>query len=361
MKQLLMFFICILFFNLANAQYYKTPEWVKDLPYSVENNEIYAIGISDPRMIDNELAKKIAINRAITMSVLFSACEVNYVSDYFEKQSEEYKWYTVKENVQEFGKLSASAYVDKNSYSVIYSEVNENYETIVLIKLNIVKSDKPNFFVNAEYYCQNFEVNNLRDYESIKNIKLYSDWLLPNNKDSLKTSFFLTNIDSDINCYITYDNIEIKSPGYSYQYYSNLSENFDLKDFNASSNLVKGLWIAYIDSFIQNALKISKNTSSKFKTVSDDYKVNRNDGISEAHLEKLSRISVKNNLSFEYGGFGIYNNFLYPRLYLKSERKIYIDNNISVEVQNNNPEKESVKEGKKKECWFKRMFLNKNK
>jgi len=357
MKQFLILFVLCFSFSMLKAQeyvqYYQLPAWAEDLPYSIGNSEIYAIGVSDPRMEDKNLAKEVAIHRAITMAVLLNESTVYYASDYFEKKSEEYRWFVMTEDVQELGKIQASAWVDKSTYEIISSEENTNGETVVLLKyIPTVKQDA-NFFVTAEYYRQDFEVSNTRAMESVRSIKLSVSWFEGNTKDTIKSFFHMTNWNNSISTEISYKNKDITPPGYSYEYASSIPDTFEIKLYNTSVSLKKGLWIAYIDSYIQSVLRISKNYSSKMGTVYDDYKVNRNDGITEYSIESLSRSSCKNVLNFEYGGMGINKNQLYPRVFMKNERPSYITYKKLEAI-----EKEAEKA---KKCWFKRIFSKKSK
>ncbi|MDD2634412.1 MAG: hypothetical protein PHW82_02820 [Bacteroidales bacterium] len=356
MKQLLLLFAFSLSALVLNAQYYRLPQWTEDLPYSFGKNEIYAIGCSDPRMTDTILAKKIAEHRAITMAIIFNNAKVFYASDYFEKKNEEYRWFIMKENIEELGKIEASGWVGKSNYEIIESYTNKNGEAIIMIKYNPQNSKKPNFFVSGEYYRQDFELSNTRAHESIRNIQIKTQWKQKERKDTLKTFFQMSNYNNDITTEILYDNNKISTPGYFYHYEPNIPNTFNIINYNTSVKLLKGLWVAYIDSFMQSILKISKNYSSTMETVQDGYKVNRNDGITETTQESLARSVCKNTLSFVYGGMGINNNSLLPRIYLLGERAPYTSFK-----QIEQEKTDSIEHTKTKQCWFKRLFTRKNK
>ncbi len=348
MKQILTFFIICLSISAVNAQYYVLPNWAEDLPYPVGNNEIYAIGVSDPRMADKDLAKDVALNRALCMAVMFDKSQVYYASDYFEKKSEEYRWFVSKEDVEELGKINATAWIDDKSFQIINTDINTNGETVILIKYTPSTKQDTNFLVTAEYYRKDFEVSNTRAMESVRSIKLSSTWKKPATIDTLKTYFHLTNWNNSITTEISYAGKEITPPGFSYEYASSIPDSFDLRRYNTSVSLKKGLWNAYIDSYFQSIMKISKNYNSKMETVYDDYKVNRDDGISEYSTESLARSVCKNVLSFELGGIGINKNLLYPRVFLKNEREYYKPDigPAAIDTTAINPAK--------KKCWLKR-------
>lgn len=349
MKQFLLIFIICVSISSSFAQNHLLPDWVEDLPRSAGSKEIYAIGISDPRMTDKELSKEIALHRAITMAVMLNESHVFYASDYFEKKSEEYRWYILKENIEELGKVNAYAWVDEKSYQIVQTHENTNGETMVLIKYFPTISKDTNFIVNGEYYNQVFEVSNTRALESIRSVKLNTSWKKNTDTDSLNTFFLMTNWNNSTSAEIKFGEIEIKPPGYSYQYESSIPDTFAIQTYNTSVKLQKGLWVAYIDSYMQSIMRISKNYSSKMGTVYDDFKVNRNDGISEYSTESLARSSCSNIMGFEYGGMGINKNCLYPRIYMKGNRSFY-----STYAQKIAQEKQKEKEKKKKKCIFRK-------
>lgn len=355
MKQILVFFVFCFSISVLNAQYYELPKWSDDLPYALKKGEIYAIGISDPRMEDDNFAEEVAIRRALTLAVIQNEVKIYYASDYFEKKSEEYRWFVMKEDVQELGKIKASAHVDSTNYEIVKTEINKNGETIVLLKFMPGVSQDTNFFVTAEYYRQDFEVSNTRAHESIRSIKLTTDWIVSKNTDTLTTFFHMTNFNGSISTEIKHDTTSIVPPGYYYRYAGTLKEGFDIVDYNTSVSMLKGLWIAYIDSFMQSIMKLSKNYSSKMETVGDDYKVNRNDGISETSTESLARSVCINTLTFTYGGMDVHKNFLYPRIFLESKRLYYSGNGPEEIIDT------TEIETPKKKCWLGRLFTCKKK
>jgi uncharacterized protein YkuJ len=357
MKQIIIFFAFCLLTLAANAQYYRLPDWAEDLPYTSKNT-IFAIGISDPRMQDTVLAKEIAEHRAISMAVLFNESKVYYASDYFEKKSEEYRWFVMKEDIEELGKIEASGYVDRSNFQTISSYFNKNGETMVLIKYFPDNEKSSNFFVTGEYYRQDFELSNTRAHETVRNILLKTKWCEKNDSDTIFTSFQMTNYNNNITTEILFGDEEINPPGFFYHYESSIPDSFNLVNYNTSVSLLKGLWIAYIDSFMQSILKISKNYSSKMETVQDGYRVNRNDGITETTQESLARSVCKNTLSFVYGGMGINKNALFPRIYLYGERSPYTS---FKQIEQQKADSVAQIEAEKNKCWLKKLFGKKKK
>lgn len=352
MKNIVLLILSSLFYFSLFSQYYKIPDWAENLPQS-SNYFIYSIGISDPRIKDTELAESIAIQRALCFAVIASKSDVLLISDYFEKKSEEYRWIIMKDNVEELSKIIASGYVDKNNYTVIDKFTNENNEVFVLLKYVHDNSKTPNFFVEAEYYRKEFEVSNTRALESVKNIILKSKWKSSEMKDTLRSSYELVIWNNDITVKNNFNNKTVTSPGFSYEYFSTIPENFEPSLYTGNGSVKKGIWIGYLETMMQSFVIASKNYQSKFASVSDDYKVSRNDGIYETSTESLSRSVSRNNLSFEYAGFGINENRIYTRTYLYGQRPAY---KTYEAIQ---AEQDSLNNSKTNKCFLKRIFKKK--
>lgn len=351
MKHCISIFLISFIINISFAQEYKTPSWLQDLPQN-ESDCIYAIGFSDPRMSDSVLAKNLALNRALSIAAITKQSKISYVSDFYEAKSEEYRWYFTKESFEEYGKIKASAYINDN-YEIIKTETNSNGEIILLLKL-FPSQDinlEHNYFIDLEYYNQVFELNNTRSLEYFRNIKLNTLWIKNENKDSLKTYYEISNFNDYINIEEIYDTLEIEAPRFHYTYKSSLENNIDFKDFGSYSSLSKGLWQAYLDSYTQSILLITKNYSSKLGSIQDDFKENRNDsGNNDLKTESLARNTFMNTLSFELGGIEIFNNNLYNRLYLENKRIAYKNETFFKDKTS------SQKDKNKKECFLKKWF-----
>lgn len=345
MKRYLTFLVINIIISNIYSQYHISPSWVKDFNYNAKaENCIYSIGISDPRMSDSILAKDIAITRALIFAVLSNSSEISYTSDYFEKKTEEYRWHILKENIQEFANIKAQTYVDTSNYKILQSFFNTNGEMLVLIKFIPNNIKEANFFVNLEYYKQNYELSNTRSFENISNIKISSNQIITanNKKDSITSFFHFLNWNNSISIQSINNSIEIKIPNYFYTYKNNDSI-LNISDYISSSILHKGIYAAYIDSFVQGLIILSKNYKSKFTTISDNYNTNK-DNTTDNSKETLSRHVSKNSLSFSYSGFSIFNNYLHSRLKIKN------DNIITEEIKPSKNGKSSFW------LWFKKKY-----
>lgn len=332
------------------SQNHVLQDWLRDTPYNDNSNCIYSIGVSDPRMTDTDLAKEIAINRAITFAILINESKIFYVSDYYEERSEEYRWFILQEKIEELGKMQSFGYVDDDNFEVIKTEINSNGETCVLLKYFPKLNNKtPNFFINVDYYNQIFEISNTRALEKIRSVRIETSWKPKNKPDSVKSSYHFTNWNNSISNEVIFDGKTIVTPSYYFLYKSSLEDSLCFQSFQSYSALNKGLWLAYVDSYMQSVMLITKNFASKFGTVSDAFNEDRNDIEISGKTESLSRNSSLNILNFELGGMEVFNNNLYLRLYLKNNRTPYLTSAIA----KSNEETMSKSE---KKCFLIRLF-----
>ena len=349
MRNFIIIISLLAFTNTSFAQNYKLPAWFESLPVSL-HGEIYSVGVSDPRSDDMDFALEVAIQRALCFAVLKHETTIHFVADHFETRSEEYRWYILKEKIQEMSRFNASAFIDENSYEVVATEKNENNELFVLLMYKPNKMLKKNYYVKGEYFRQDFEMSNTRSLETIRSLKIETEWQR-DKKDTLRTKFLMTNLNGSITSDIFYDTLELKPPGYFYRYFNTCTGSFNLTDFNYGTPLGKGVWVAFQESFIQSCIRISRNYSSKMGTVNDDFDVNRNDEITETTRQRLYRTSCINTLYFCIHRVCVNENHLYPLVSMNDKRSVYKKPpEINTETQNKDDSP------KKRFQWFKNIF-----
>lgn len=299
------YFVSVLIFiTLANgisAQYYEVPAWFSDFPLSDEAS-VYAIGISDPRMSDTVLAANIAVHRAVCVAALLHSSKVMYASDYFETKSEEHRTFILTETYQELAKIEARmSSKEVNNYKVLKQERNQNDETIVLI-VWYPDSDKEESMVYAEYFRQDFELSNTRSLESIRSLML--GYRRSVESDRIFSKFKAIHINNDISFEIEFDSIEIRPPGYFYDYRGVSYESLNLNAFNSSTKLEKGLWNAFVEALLNSMIRKTKNFKSQMELVNDIYSTAQ-DNTPDNATGSLARQVSRNNMQFRIGSICI--------------------------------------------------------
>ena len=187
------FVIIFLFCNLFSySQDYPFPEILKKMTKTISKRDvIYAVGISDPRMEDKILAKKVALNRALALVSLQNNAEISIVSDFFEYTDEDiasYQRMISKNNIQEMMKIYSKIYLDSANIEILNEEYNINGEYIVFLKYNIIPNKTPNFYVYADYYRNEYELYGAK-YYFVKDVTLNTD-LKINDTANKKTTYF---------------------------------------------------------------------------------------------------------------------------------------------------------------------------
>jgi hypothetical protein len=354
MKRFLLIFFGIFIYTVNYSQYHNIADWCLNIPQSYKN-AIYSVGVSDPRSNENkEIAKEIALRRAIECAILMQNAKIDYVADYFKLKTEEHRWFIMQETIEELSKISASAYIDDNSYSVIDSFVNTNGEYFVLIRYFPVTNKNHNFKVYAEYFRKEFEVSNTRAMESIQSLSIESNWKKNDNDSASNNKYILTNINNNLNIKSLYEKQEIKSPGYFYRYKNICKDTFRINDFGLSSNMQKGFWVSYIASFFRTGNQIAINKNSKMANISDASNETTNDNLIKNEQKALTRQISSNNISYYLKYICINDNELYPLFMYLGNTKIdlYEDENIKLDdINNKSPNI----------IWYKRLFKFKRK
>lgn len=334
----------------ATAQYHSIPDILENLPES-KHGEIYSIGISDSRSRDFDLAYEIAVLRALSFAVMLQELTISFVADYFETKTEEHRWTIITEMTQELGYFRSEAYVDSTMFTVLESDTNTNGEIFVLLKYLPKAHGEVNFFVSGEYFRQNCESSQTRSLETMRYLEKEVLWK-PNEKDSIRTHFTMTNLNGNITSKTLYDSIELVPPGFFYRYRDLPAEGFNLLKFTYGTSLMKGSWIAYSEAFIQSAVRISRNYNSKVGTVQDDYDLSGQDALLETVQRSLFRQSYINKLNYSLNGISVNNNLLYPNVSLERGRLPYYYKPPEEPVL---PEAEQTSK-KQKSCWFLNLF-----
>jgi hypothetical protein len=313
MKEFKIILFIVLFTNTLFAQYYETPEWFFNIP--VSENEIFVLGISDPRM-DETVGLNLATQRALQLAVIINETEISYTGDYYGEGEEVNRDYILREISQELARFEAEGFI--TGFKEIYSTINNNGEAIVLLAVKFGNSGKDDEYIRvfAEYFRQDFERSNTRSLESIRSISLNSELLktASNNKD--KTNYRATNVNGTIVPETRINDSLIKPVGYFYQYYNTLNQSFDISKYEANSELQKGLWYAYLESLMIGMIKISKNYSVKMGTVKDNYLVDEAGQMDEIGKSKFHRQVSKNTLNFYLRNLGVFDNHLYLSIFL---------------------------------------------
>jgi len=125
------------------------PDWFF-LPPQSTPNVVYAIGISDPDMPEDEALQQ-AIYRAKILTSMFSRSRVEYIRDIFTSNQEDVYQRGYRQRFDTFFRITARLMADSNQFQVINQHLTRYNESVVLVsytphlnhsKENVANTDK---------------------------------------------------------------------------------------------------------------------------------------------------------------------------------------------------------------------------
>ncbi len=293
----------------SNAQFYETPDWVRKIPL---HGKISAIGVSDPRVPSDSIAKLQSEIRAKAIIALLHEVDIAYTSEHFRVETEEHRTYKLQEIIEKLGKFQARLPYHPDDFTNIETHINQNKEYITLMGWQDVAETKSHVLsVYCEFYSKEYEISNTRAYEAAEILEIH---ISDSSKNGIKT----------YTCKIEFDGqtVEIQSntsgyknepPGYAYSY-KKTSDLENINNFDATVDLEKGLWQAYLRGFCHAVSEKAKNYNSKIKHLDDIFRTGREseENFDESTMQQeLSRQVVKNTMQFYLHGLEIDQNMLY--------------------------------------------------
>jgi hypothetical protein len=321
--------ILILLFAIAlqsNGQFYETPDWIRSIPL---HGSISAIGISDPRIPTDSIAKRQSEIRAKAIIALLHEVDIAYTSQHFQVETEEHRTYKLQEIIEKLGKLQARLPYHPDDFTIIETNVNENKEHLILMGYRDIAESKTHVLnVYCEFYSKEYEVSNTRAYAVAEIVELH---VTDSSENGIKSYTCKMEFDGrDVSISSNTDGYKNDPPGYAYSY-RKTSDLENINDFDATLNLEKGIWQAYFRGLCHAIGEKAKNYNSKIKNLDDLYrKANESDeNFDEASMQQeLSRQVVKNTMQFYLHGLEIDQNMLYinistPQLDQESPMKYF--------------------------------------
>ncbi len=279
----------------------KLPDWVFT-PHII-TDKIQIVGFSDPNM-GKELAIKQAILRAKAMYALLSISNVSNITDDYTnlKESGKYSLYSTK--FQDFS-LSKAHLAYNNSAILVKDTFYTKYnEGIVLIEIEYQENDSLNtdtLKVKGEHLQVYIERNFQKERVEFFNFSV-EDNLSEDSIDlSSNYNYKIVNRNYDINS--NYKDSIILFEERTYNYRTDLEFVKDsLPNESNEYGLNKGLWNAYITGYLSNVTTLSKQLASQIKNSNDFYTIKS---------EGLIRTVARNNVSFGFNDFKMYENQFY--------------------------------------------------
>jgi hypothetical protein len=224
------------------------PGWFFNPPQSTMH-EIYTIGITDPAIPDS-LANFQAIERALSLVSLMSGTSVSTMSDNFQGQKG-----TKYEEITKFkGTNSITGH-----YTIIDSFITRFNEKVLLLKFEKNNTDSIKVKVEFELYRSQMEAG-IGTY--------FTDNIIAKSKRD--TNFIYYNYKQHVNDFMIVSLVNkrpVEIPLAIYEYTNGLQGTAD----SVKNNIVKlphrGLWMGYLQSFMESLSFISSNLKSSAKSL----------------------------------------------------------------------------------------------
>jgi len=236
----------------------QVPDWLVHPPVAAQN-EIYAIGVSDPGM-DTTQAYEMALFRAKVLANLLHLSTTQLLCDFFLNELE----HTSSIVYEHFSRISAQIPKDGGTFSIVETYYNAYDETMVLIKYVPTKKLKKNQAdkILLELYKNETESSVHGEYESV-----YEMQVVPSQKsDSIKAFYQFTEVGtrSDVVSKIG-DTIQ-QIPIYSLIY-----TGIPSTDSIPTVILSHGLWKELLNSIMAQIISKAREKPENVSYLSDDY------------------------------------------------------------------------------------------
>ncbi len=236
----------------------QVPDWFIHPPVASQN-EIFAIGISDPEM-DSVKAFEMALFRAKVVANLLHLSTTQLLCDFFLNELDH------SSNIvyEHFSRISAQMPIDDSSFFVTETYRNAYDETMVLIKYIPSKKIKKNQSAKIlfELYKNETESSVHGEYESVYELQVV--W--PHNGNSLKDFYQFTEVGNRSDVVSQMGDTLHQIPIYSLIYTGIPGE-----DTLPSVILSHGLWKDFFNSTMTQIITKAREKPENVSYLSDDY------------------------------------------------------------------------------------------
>jgi hypothetical protein len=280
------------------------PDWFYNMPPSDDQN-IYAIGISDPGM-EEQQAIELATLRAKSVAALLWNPKIARLADNFTDEREKGSNGVVSSKYINYYRIIASLAVMEDQIETVDQFFTSFDEVIVLLKLNLFINDispKDTITATSNIYQAEIQKHNYFEMEEMWQMK---GNCISFNSERIKEysySFKAVNNLAEITSY--YNQSKLDFPYFNFRYQGNNVEPLVLPENTISGKLNLGLWKGLLESLLQNIILHGQGTSVTIKQVGDAY---------TSRTQNLSREVTESSNSFRIKNLQISSNKLYLNL-----------------------------------------------
>lgn len=254
------------------------PVWFWNLPVATDKLS-YAIGISDPEMEDKHKATNQAFYRALMQFNLMNETKLSGISDLYNKD--------VQNKYEEIFRFLGNSKIQGNCL-ITDSFQTKFGETVLLVNL-----DKTS---NKTMHLQ----TDIQTYKSYSKVEI--GWCNSEQTNCVVKNdsifFYYEYLQADDCCAISsvYNNDTIQIPAYQYVYRAEGANVIDSSTVTDTTIQLyrKGLWLGYLQSFINNLQMLTANLYSRLKAMNELYK----DSSGRDNTNSIMRNIVNDSITF---------------------------------------------------------------
>lgn len=254
------------------------PAWFWNFPVSTDKVS-YAIGISDPEMEDKHKATNQAFYRALMQFNLMNGSKFSGISDLYNKD--------LQNKYEEISRFLGSSEIQGNCL-IADSFQTKFGETVLLVSL-----DRTN---TKTMHLQ----TDIQTYKSYSKIEIgwcnseQTNCVIKNDSNF----FYYEYLQADDCCAISsvYNKDTIQVPAYQYVYRAEGANAIDSSSVDDTTIQLyrKGLWLGYLQSFINNLQTATTNLYSRLKAMNELYK----DSSGRDNTNSIMRNIVNDSITF---------------------------------------------------------------
>jgi len=275
------------------------PVWFWNIPESTDKG-CYAIGISDPEMDNKHNATNQAFYRALMQFNLMNGTKFSGISDLYNKD--------VQNKYEEISRFLGSSVIQGNC--LIADSFQTRFgETVLLVSLD-----------RADTKAMHLQTD-IQTYKSYSKIEIgwcnseQTNCVIKNDSNL----FYYEYLQADDCCAINsvYNNDTIQIPAYQYVYRADAANAIDGSSITDTTIQLykKGLWLGYLQSFINNLQTATTNLHSRLKAMNELYK----DSSGRDNTNSITRNVVNDSIAFS----------------IKRIRSVYRQINIDFNINSN--------------------------
>lgn len=251
-----------------SASIYDLPDWIDLSTIEPLPNEVYAIGISDPKL-NTQIAHKQAITRAKLLISLMSDAKIKDCKEIYTNETEQHHQSDYATKFTRFQQIKSKLTYDESQFQIVDSITTRFGEKIILLKY----TSDPNNSIKKSGIIESTVDVMLAEYNlrtKFQENKFFNCMFKASSPSSLDEGMYrLYKVDEISDIVSTFNDQTFNfSPDY-FKYL--LHDPNKVPDYPVKTKLYYGLWKAYFESMVIQLSNFYVSTEFALQTLSDNY------------------------------------------------------------------------------------------